>query len=152
MIDSEEIARLRRAFDESFARPIEARAEPGDDVLIVRAGGERHAVRVSSVRQVVKCPAVTALPGTAAALAGVGAVRGQLVGVHDLALLLGSGGSSTARLEWLLLAGDGTVGLAVERLDGRARVVSGDVVTFEGASVGVLDVDALVASIGGERT
>jgi purine-binding chemotaxis protein CheW len=59
------------------------------DVLIFRLWGERYAVPLAQVREVVRVVAITRLADSSALLEGVVDVRGELVPVLDLRALLG---------------------------------------------------------------
>lgn len=71
--------------------------------MLVRAGGERFALPLDSVREVViPQPPFARVPRVAAAVRGVMNLRGRVVAVVDLSALLGVG-------EELLLGGRGQV-------------------------------------------
>ena len=56
--------------------------------LVVRAGGQRIALRMAALRSVVPSPPITRLPDSGPALLGLVALAGELVPVADLATLL----------------------------------------------------------------
>ena len=100
------------------------------------------------------CPEVLPLPGMRAGALGVCAVRGSLVGAYDTGALLGHP-RVAERPAWLLLAGDGTVALAFDRVDGRVRVSAAElaaragkhVVDSAGIARAIVDVQQILASI-----
>lgn len=81
---------LRRAFDESFARPAHEPRAPGERLLLVRAGDQELALPIAQLSAVERGRGVVALPGAPAHLAGIAGVRGKLVPVYALASLVGA--------------------------------------------------------------
>lgn len=116
------LTELRRDFDEAFALPFTPKVDELVKVLLIMAGGQRYAIRISELaglevnRRIVPVPA--SLPG----LRGLSAVRGQLVPVFELAALLG-GGSAASAPRWLALPrGIEPVGLGFEEYLGYSQV------------------------------
>ena len=128
---------LRQQFDRSFAQPRSPAAATTENLLIVRAGARELALRASEIIAVGRCPAFTPLPGRAAALLGVGAAHGKLLGIHSLAALIGEAlDSSVAR--WIVIC-DGAVALTFDELEGFAQVpASASHRSGEGASASEL--------------
>ncbi|GAA2358154.1 chemotaxis protein CheW [Dactylosporangium salmoneum] len=123
------LARLREDFDRSFADPPRQEVAGHDDLLAIRAGGVRYALRLTQAAGLFPERPVTRLPGPLPALLGVAGFRGAIVPVYELAAVLGTWSTtaiphdagSTPR--WLVLAaGTPPVALAFERLDGHLRV------------------------------
>ncbi|WP_238013182.1 chemotaxis protein CheW [Dactylosporangium sp. AC04546] len=123
---TQRLADLREAFDRSFAEPPRQEVAGHDDLLAIRAGGQRYALRLSQAAGLFPDRPVTRLPGPLPALLGVAGFRGSIVPVYDLAAVFGgpppaSGPAAGAR--WLVLAaGAPPVALAFEALDGHLRV------------------------------
>jgi purine-binding chemotaxis protein CheW len=65
------------------------RAAPGrEEFLAFVLGGERYALPVHRVREILKVPAVTEVPRAGDDLVGIVSVRGQVVAVRDLRRIL----------------------------------------------------------------
>jgi purine-binding chemotaxis protein CheW len=56
--------------------------------MLVRLGGGSYALPVAAVREIVRLPAVTRVPGLPAFVAGLANVRGRVLAVLDLRQLL----------------------------------------------------------------
>lgn len=127
-------------------------------VLAFRAGGERFAVPLERVREAARPRRITPLPGAPPAWCGVALVRGEALGVVDVAAAVGlrPSGAGSAPLVVVLHgcdhailvdAIDGVESLPGERVapapPGRGAV-SG-VVAEEGGFLSLLDVDRLGA-------
>lgn len=125
-------------------------------VLAFRAGGERFAVPLERVREAARPRRITPLPGAPPSWSGVALVRGEALGVVDVAAAVGlpASASRTAPLVVVLHgcdhailvdAIDGVEALPEERVapppPGRGAV-SG-VVAEEGGFLSLLDVDRL---------
>jgi purine-binding chemotaxis protein CheW len=74
------------------------------EVMLVRLGGSSYALPVASVREVVRLPAVTRVPGLPPFVAGLTNVRGRVLAVLDLRQLLQLDGPRGERL--VILDGD----------------------------------------------
>jgi chemotaxis signal transduction protein len=115
------LAELRDSFDRSFADPHREEVAGFDDLLAIRVGGQRYALRLTQAAGLFPDRPVTRLPGPLAALLGVASFRGSIVPVYDLGAVFGHPAAAAAR--WLVLAaGDPPVALAFEELDGHLRV------------------------------
>ncbi len=79
-------------------------AEPS--VMLVRIGGSSYALPVGAVREIVRLPAVTRVPGLPAFVAGLANVRGRVLAVLDLRPLLQLDAPRGERL--VILDGDGS--------------------------------------------
>jgi purine-binding chemotaxis protein CheW len=100
---------------------VHAESEP---VLAFTVGGERYAVAVDAVSQVLEGRGLQPLVGAPAWLLGAMVARTRLVPVLDLRQLLGLGGGGMSDLARVVVVEDeGEVfGLAVEALEGRLEV------------------------------
>lgn len=95
-------------------------------LLVFRLGGERFAVRLADVDEVVDAPPVQALPDAPPGVLGLATLRGELVAVYDSAFLLHVAADSRGAL--LLFARDGRrIGLAIDDVY--------DAIMVEGAEV-----------------
>lgn len=128
----------------------------GPRVLAFRAGGERFAVPLDRVREAARPRRVTPLPGAPPAWSGVALVRGEALGVVDVAAAVGLAPSAAQEAPLVVVlrgcdhailvdAIDGVEDLPAERVvpppPGRGAV-SG-VVAGEGGFLSLLDVDRL---------
>jgi purine-binding chemotaxis protein CheW len=100
---------------------VEVEAVP---VLAFRVGGERYAVDVGAVFQVLEARGVSTLPASPPWLLGAMVARTRVVPVLDLRQLLGLEGGGMSDLgKVIVLERDGEAfGLAVEALEGRLEV------------------------------
>lgn len=93
-------------------------------VLAFRVGGERYAVDVASVFQVLESRGLAPLPAAPPWLLGALVARTRVVPVLDLRLLLGlEGGGMSDLAKVVVVEHEGDVfGLAAEELEGRLEV------------------------------
>jgi len=93
-------------------------------VLAFRVGGERYAVEVASVFQVLESRGLAPLPAAPPWLLGALVARTRVVPVLDLRLLLGlEGGGMSDLAKVVVVEHEGDVfGLAAEDLEGRIEV------------------------------
>jgi len=125
---SARVAAVRAAFDEGFQAPRRVAGRSNEvELLLLRAGGRRLAVRLSQVAGLEGgkqgARVVVPLPGAAPGRLGLTAVRGQLVAVWGLGRLLGEAGGEPDEARWLLRCGpDGAAGLAFAAFEGHASV------------------------------
>ncbi len=106
-------------------------------VVVCRVAGERFALPIAAIREVVATPALARLPGAPEAVRGIANVRGTLVTVVSGPALFGIRNAGST--DWLLVLSmcDGTVGLEVDEVeDVHAVGTAGRLPT--------LDVEALV--------
>lgn len=124
---TERLNQIRSAFDDAFALPLEADTEEHLQVLIFGIAGRRFGFRMAGLSAIQKLPAITPLPGQKPPLMGIVAVSGELIGVFDLAALLGSEERGPSR-GWIALLdhGKGRIALFFEMLIGTRRVKAGD--------------------------
>lgn len=118
------VAELRSAFDQSFARPTDDVSIEQENVLTIRAGGARYAVRLREIDGIVARRKVTSVPAAAPHLLGVAGIRGRIVPVFDLGSILGQASPLDAP-GWLMLCGrEEPVALGFSELDAYVRVPS----------------------------
>lgn len=146
-----------------MALPLDEPANDGDLHLIVRAGGERVAVRMSALRSVVPPPPMTGLQVDGLALVGLVALSGEVVPVVELATLLGREGFANHAEPMLVVLDDAGYQLALKvdgveghetlrphlaaHIDLSDSAAGGATLTTPvgGEGLSVLDVDALLA-------
>jgi purine-binding chemotaxis protein CheW len=114
------------------------------DVLLLDLAGERYAIEVGSVLEVVPAGALTPVPCTPRFVLGLMTVRGRVLPVMDVAHVLGIAGEEDRHDSHVVLVeADGvTFGIAAGGVEGPERHDAGK---LEADMVGVLDIHALVA-------
>jgi purine-binding chemotaxis protein CheW len=135
----------RRARD--LARTAEEPPKPVKplDVLLLDLAGERYAIEVDSVLEVVHTQSLTPVPCTPRFVLGLTTVRGRVLPVMDVARVLGLEYDDQDRQNShvVLVEADGvTFGIAAGGVEGPERH---DAAKLEADMVGVLDIHALVA-------
>jgi purine-binding chemotaxis protein CheW len=83
--------------------------------LVFRVGARVLAADAGDVAAVARRPALTRVPQSPAALAGLGVLKGRATPIIELAELLGGGGDGA---HVLVLRGDDPVAVAVDRIEG----------------------------------
>ena len=126
---AERLVGLRDLFDRSFVEPPRERVAVAEDLLAVRTGGRRYALRLAQTDGVFPERPLMPLPGPVPGLLGLAGFRRTIVPVYDLGAVLGNASQTTPR--WLVLvAGAPPVAVAFDELDGHLRVPA-DVVVPE---------------------
>ena len=103
------------------------------DVMLVRLAGASYAVPVAAVREIVRMPSITRVPGLPEFVAGLVNVRGRVLAVIDLRPLLRLDAPRGGRLVILdgtgqnagATAGRAIVGLVVDAAENLVRLPSG---------------------------
>jgi purine-binding chemotaxis protein CheW len=136
-------------------------------VLVFRVGGERFAVALLAVDEVIEAPEMQHMPDAPPQVRGVATLRGQLLSIYDPLALLGaslSGGDRTASPGATLVftrAGEPhRIGLAVDDVYDAVTISESEMRGVPGSDgsdgallglvrrgselIGVLDVDALL--------
>jgi purine-binding chemotaxis protein CheW len=114
-------AELRRGFDAAFAEAPAAARPLLVDLLAIRVGDQRSAVRLEEVERLFADHPLTALPSTHPELAGLATARGTTFPVFDLRRLLGLPATGPAR--WtVLVRAPVAFGVAFDELEGHLRV------------------------------
>ena len=145
---ADRIAALRTEFDGSFGQPVRPPDAEHAELLTLRAGGRRYALRLAQTSGLHPDRPVRPLPGPLPALLGLAGFGGTIVPVYDLAALLGH--PAPDRPQWLVLAaGAPPLALAFSELDGHVRVPATAVVTD--GQAGPDGVRGMVALPGGTR-
>jgi len=147
---TDRLGALRADFDRSFAVPARQHDADYAELLAIRAGGRRYALRLSQASGVHSDRPVTPLPGPQAALVGVAGFSGSIVPVYDLAALLGH--PVPDRPRWLVLAaGTPPLALAFHDLDGHFRVPTSIIIDETDGSSGPGVLRGMVPLPGGTR-
>jgi len=130
-----------------------------ETLLVFGLGGERFAIALSAVDEVIDAPLVRAIPDSALSVLGVAAIRGTLVTMYDPRPILNvEGPVDDAAL--LFVRGDRRVGLVVAALHDTIVVEASEVRSVPGAGgsdrvlagvvrrgselIAILDADALL--------
>lgn len=116
------LARLRREFDESFARPPPERGQAPEPILEVELGGARAVLKADALSGIQHGRRIVPVRGGLPELLGIGGLHGEIVPVYDLAQLMGTGRGSRQWSWWALPRGDVPIAFAFERLWGYAAV------------------------------
>jgi len=140
---------LRREFDASFAVTPAEHCEPTEAFLVLSAGGNPYAVRLSEVSGLhAGCP-VTPLAGATPELLGIAGVGGRLVPVFDLGLLLG--GKPSEKPRWVLVAQEAVVTFAFDGFEGHVRLPRGAVASEDRERAGRTHSGEVLRTEGGLR-
>ncbi len=117
----EDRARILEERAAAVARTREEAQVAGMPVLAIKVGGERYAVEVAAVFQVVDAAGLTPLPATPPWVLGAILARTRVVPVLDLRALLGLEGGGMSDLAKVVVLEDAgeLFGVAVEDLEGR---------------------------------
>jgi chemotaxis signal transduction protein len=117
------VGELRTAFDRSFAEPPRRQIGDVDELLALRAGDRRFALRLNETAGLFPDRPVTALRGPVPALLGLAGFSGAIVPVYDLAAVLGHPRTDAGSPRWLVVAaGTPPLALAFSELEGHLRV------------------------------
>ncbi len=124
------------------------------DLLAFRAGGQRFAVPLDRVREAARPRRITPLPGAPASWSGVALVRGEALGVVDVAAAAGLPRSAPGPLPLVVVLHGCHHALLVDSIDGVEPFPTGQVmppppgrgalrgvVAEEGGFLSLLDVD-----------
>ncbi len=151
----EQVARLRREFDESFARAPEVQPRGTEEFLAIGAAGGQYALRLSQISLLARMPVLVPLPSAAESFLGVAAVRSGVVPVFSMARLLAQPAEAPA---WLVVMArrreeDPRVGFAFARWDGYIREPAPEAgraavkVAYRGQSYVILDLFAFAETL-----
>lgn len=161
-LESQYLAELRLAFDQSFSAPVEAGKGDLVSLIAMRTAGELLALRSDQIGGIARVRRIVAVPSRIRELVGIMGMRGALVPVFNLASLLGADGPS-GPCSWVALAhGESPAALAFEEFEGQVEVAKTCLYEAEGpprryvrqlAQIGaavraVIDVPSVVEAIG----
>jgi purine-binding chemotaxis protein CheW len=114
-------------------------------VLAFRAGGQRFAVPLERVREAARPRRITPLPGAPASWRGVALVRGEAIGVVDVAAAVGKPPSEVRETPLVVVLNDCDHALLVDAVDGVESFHEASPVPGEEGAPCLLDVDRLGA-------
>jgi chemotaxis signal transduction protein len=123
-------AKLRLAFDRSFAERPKLEAAAGEDFLAVRLGAAAHAIRLSEISGLVADKRIINVPGRDGALLGIAGFRGAIVPVYGLQMLLGYP-MMVGAPRWLVIASGAPVAFALDAFEGHFRVSRDAILSHE---------------------
>ncbi|HUB08521.1 MAG TPA: chemotaxis protein CheW [Myxococcales bacterium] len=103
-----------------------------EQFLCFRVAGERYAVDIGAVHEIVRPPPITEVPRSPRAVLGVISLRGEALPVFDVLSLLGLGASgmeraAAARRIIVLDTADGLAGLVVDEVEQVVRLPRGEI-------------------------
>lgn len=129
-----------------------SRAASLSSVLLFALAGRIYAIAMDRVRRVVEPQPLTRLPQLAAHVLGVAAIGGTVVPVLDLRRLLGvpEGGRGDDKELLLIAAGHDQYGLYVDRILQIGVRAASTTMSWNGAAVDFLDLDACIAAHAGD--
>jgi chemotaxis signal transduction protein len=114
------LVELRRAFDRSFAEAPSLQAGGLHDLLDIRLGATRYALRVAEIAGLFSAVKITPVPTAIAELLGIAAVRSSVLPVYDLCALTDHRADAQAR--WVAIAAGSPIGLAFDAFERHVRV------------------------------
>jgi purine-binding chemotaxis protein CheW len=115
-------AKLRQAFDLSFALPPPPASQEVEDLLTIRVAGDSYAIRLCDIAGMVTGCKVVAVPAAAIDLLGLAGIRGDIVPVFGLASILGYS-QPLESPRWMILCGaDEYIALAFSDFEGYLRI------------------------------
>jgi chemotaxis signal transduction protein len=113
------LATLRGSFDQAFAEPMDTAAPVLTDMLLIRLGGQLHALRLNDAMHLHPLTSVTSVRGPLPELLGVEGFRGDVLPVYDLRLIMGTPASTPA--QWCVVARHLPVALAFDGCERHLR-------------------------------
>jgi chemotaxis signal transduction protein len=113
-------AELRLAFDSSFANPPSVERAATQDLLAIRLGAQKFALRLAEISGLFVDKKITFVPGGSEYLLGIAGFRGVIAPVYDLQRLFGYPGGQAPR--WLVIAAAASAGFAFDAFDGQLRI------------------------------
>lgn len=155
---------LRREPDFSAGDPGRVREEPGLSFIMLTLQGETFAIPLSQVKEIIRVPHITWVPGAPAAVRGIINLRGTVVAVLELATLLGlpelvcdqqsriiiveSSGAEAGLLVEKVLGVEAVAYAPMEQsmrtLDEQQRSIITAQAEADGRLIGILDADAIL--------
>src|ERR1035437_7130077 len=97
-------AKLRQAFDRSFALPPSQASQEVEDLLTIRVAGDPYAILLRDIAGMVAGRRVVPVPAVTPDLLGLAGIRGGIVPVFGLASILGYG-PAPGSPRWMILCG-----------------------------------------------
>lgn len=124
--DNPALLALREQFDGAFALAPQPADAARLNMLALRVGGDPYAMQLDQVAGLHADRRILPLPTAAPSLLGVTGFRGQIVPVHDLAVLLGHSRGAPPR--WLVLVRCAApLALAFDQFESHFSVAAGQI-------------------------
>jgi purine-binding chemotaxis protein CheW len=117
---SQRAADLRVDFDRGFADAPQADTAQLHDLLVIQAGAQTCAVRLSEVAGIFAGKTIIPVPGSEPTLKGIAGFRGAILPVYDLGLMIGQPGAASPR--WLAVAAASPIAFAFDRFERQLRI------------------------------
>jgi chemotaxis signal transduction protein len=117
---SKRAAELRRDFDRGFAEPPLVGSDTRQNLLAIRLGARRLAIRLSEIAGLYADKKITPVPGATTGMLGIAGFRGAILPVYDLQSLLHLSSSQAPR--WLVVAAAAPVAFSFEAFEEQMRV------------------------------
>lgn len=127
---------LRERADRLALTPTTAERELVVEVAIVLVGDDQVGVPVRYLREIVRVPPITPLPGLPEGLVGVALVRGEILSVIDLALWVGAKASKQRSCLVVLDGPSGPLGALVDKSLGFRSIYADELATDLDVSAG----------------
>lgn len=132
--------------------------------VLMTLAGENFAIEINKVREIIRVPKVTWIPGAASYIKGVFNLRGRVVAVIDLAVLISLPDSVPGDQSRIVIidSKDGQVGILVDSVSRVEEIVPSSIeqpmrtldekqrnfviaqASINGVMVGMLDIDQIV--------
>lgn len=116
------VAKLREAFDRSFALPPPPASQEVEDLLTIRVAGDPYAIRLCDIAGIVTGGKMVAVPAATLDLLGLAGIRGDIVPVFGLASILGYSQPPESPRWMILCAADESIALAFSDFEGYIRI------------------------------
>ena len=121
-IDDNRAVQLRENFDRSFALPPSLASPEFEDLLMIRVAGDRYAIRLLDIAEIVTGRKIVAVPSATPDLLGLAGIRGGIVPVFGLSSILGYSPDSEPP-RWMILCGsEEPIALAFSDFEGYLRL------------------------------
>lgn len=138
---------LRAAFDQAFAlAPVKA-DDDIEQLLAVRIGGDRFAMRLREVAGVFVDRRITRVRATVPGLIGLAGIRGVALPVYDLGHLLGYP-AAEAMPRWIVTLASEPLALTIEEFEGAVHVRRDAIVSTAASDSGTPHVRDVVRGAG----
>lgn len=150
------VAKLREAFDRSFALPPPQASPEVEDLLTLRLGGDPYALRLGELAGIVARRKIVPVPAAALHFLGLAGISGGLVPVFGLASILGYPEAADPPPWMVLCGGAEPLALAFTDFEGYLRLPKAALVPDESGKElartdagvrGVISIPFVVATI-----
>jgi chemotaxis signal transduction protein len=122
---TDKVLRLRA---EKYAKRLRMRVDPEEKVSItmLSAGGERFGIPTHALSCIVKTPILATMPNLPPWFLGLAQIRGELVGIIDLATWFGTPAKSSRAFMAVVTGEPGKLGILVDSVAGFREVGESD--------------------------